>query len=279
MMRKGTKILTVFPATGRDDVMSVPGQAIEGLQPGDLVYAHDGRSYPVVRVIARRYPGIMMGISHVQAPERLWLTADHLVLTARRVRQLGMGGEWFGIPSTHVDFARAMRHQATPPEAHLWKRLRRDALGVTFRRQHQIGPYIADFYCRQAGLVVEVDGKGTHSSEDAQEYDRQRDAYLAALGLRVIRFSASDVNYQTDEVIEAILHATRELVLTDDPEKQWRYASSLIVGDYVYFGVNQQMAAITDIKIEETVDEAYNLNVMGAPSLITEVCTIQTTLN
>jgi len=153
--------------------------------------------------------------------------------------------------------------------------MRGDALGVTYRRQHQIGPYIADFYCRQAGLIIEVDGAGTHSSDDAQEYDRQRDAYLAGLGLRVIRFTASDVSSQTNSVIETILHATRELVLIDAPDKQWRYASSLLLGDQVYSSIHQQPAAITDITIEETVEEVYDLDVAGAPAFLTEVCTIR----
>ena len=283
MTRKGTRVLipptasrelAPSPLAGRAGVGFTPRQAIETLQPRDWVYAHDGQSHPIVLVAMRRYVGKMVRLSHKLSSEPLWLTADHLVLTARRVHQLARNGEWSGIPSTHVDFARTMRHQATPPEAHLWKRLRGNALGVTFRRQHQIGPYIADFYCRQASLLVEVDGVGTHSSEEARDYDRQRDAYLAALGLRVIRFTASDVIYQTNAVIEAILHAVRETVLTDDPEKQWRYASTLIMGDYAYFGVNQQLEAITDITVEETVEEVYNLEVLGAPSFLTEVCAV-----
>ena len=216
----------------------------------------------------------MIGFSREQSSEPLWLTADHLVLTARRVRQLAQDGEWFGIPATHIDFARTMRHQATPPEAHLWKRLRGNILGVTFRRQHQIGPYIADFYCRQAGLIIEVDGVGAHSSDDAKEYDGKRDAYLSALCLRVIRFTASDVFYRTNAVVEAILYATRETVLADDSEKQWRYASSLIVGDLIYSGVKQQSASISTITVEETEEEVYNLEVTGTASFLTEVCTI-----
>jgi very-short-patch-repair endonuclease len=48
----------------------------------------------------------------------------------------------------------------TPPEAALWEHLRAQALGFKFRRQHPIGPYVLDFFCRSAGVAVEVDGAG-----------------------------------------------------------------------------------------------------------------------
>ena len=119
-----------------------------------------------------------------------------------------------------------------------------------------------------------MDGAGTHSSDDAKEYDRQRDAYLAALGLRTIRFTAYDVTYHTNAVVEAILYAARETVLTNDPDKQWRYASSLLLGDSIYFGVEQQSASISNITIEETEEEVYHLDVTPATFILTEVCTI-----
>ena len=256
-----------------------PSQSIEDLQAGDLIYAHTGEQRPIVHKTIRRYSGTMIGISHEQEPATLWLTIDHLVLTARRVQQLSRDGEWSGIPSSHVDFARSMRHQATPPEAHLWQRLRGNQLDVTFRRQHQIGPYIADFYCRQAGLVVEVDGAGTHSSDEARDYDRQRDTYLSALGLRVMRFTASDVFSRIDAVLEAILQATHETVLPDDPEKQWRYAGSLVLGDIVCFGIDRQPVAVASLTIEETVEELYDLKAVGAHSFLTDVCAIHADLH
>jgi hypothetical protein len=83
--------------------------AIEDLRAGDFVYAHDGLPHRVLRTTRRRYAGRMVGIMHAQASEPLWLTEDHLVLSARRVTALSPAGQWSGIPGTHIDFAREMR--------------------------------------------------------------------------------------------------------------------------------------------------------------------------
>src|ERR1700710_773809 len=83
--------------------------------------------------------------------------------------------------------ARQMRQEMTPAEAILWKCLRTDQLGgLHFRRQQVLEGYIVDFYCHTALLVIEVDGE-IHASQ--QDYDGERDAYLTASGMRVLRFS------------------------------------------------------------------------------------------
>ena len=87
------------------------------------------------------------------------------------------------------EFARSLRRKLTRAETILWSRLRRDQIaGYRFRKQHPIGPYIADFACLIAKLVVEVDG-GTHSTDRERAYDRARDAYLRERGWRVCRVS------------------------------------------------------------------------------------------
>ena len=100
--------------------------------------------------------------------------------------------------------ARAMRRDPTPAEELLWWRLRGDELGFHFRRQHPIGPYIADFACLRARLVVETDGD---SHEDPQR-DARRDRWLADRGWRVIRFDDSEVKEHLEEALE---HIWREL--------------------------------------------------------------------
>ena len=102
-----------------------------------------------------------------------------------------------------VSRARALRRSMTGVELLLWSRLRLQQLGGhRFRRQVPIGPYIADFACFQARLLVEIDGP-TH---DAQaQYDRRRTAWLVRRGFRVLRFAADDVLNRLDEVLEAIL--------------------------------------------------------------------------
>ena len=87
---------------------------------------------------------------------------------------------------TQVVRARALRRDDTEAEARLWKALRDRRLGGwKWRRQVPLGPYIVDFYCAEARLVVELDG-GQHAEQVA--YDGHRTAFLECEGLRVIRF-------------------------------------------------------------------------------------------
>jgi len=96
-----------------------------------------------------------------------------------------------------------LRNNATQPEQQLWAVLRGKQLGVKFRRQHGIGHYIVDFYCPECKLVIEVDGD-SHYTDAAQQHDRQRDAYLQQLGLRVLRFTNEEINQNMAGVYEAI---------------------------------------------------------------------------
>jgi len=101
--------------------------------------------------------------------------------------------------------ARRLRTQMTDAEQRLWQHLRaRQMLGFKFRRQHPIGPFIADFACLQAGLVIEVDG-GQHG-ELATE-DARRTRYLNRQGFRVLRFWNHDVLQHTDAALMMILQA------------------------------------------------------------------------
>ena len=104
--------------------------------------------------------------------------------------------------------ARGMRVAPTAVERLLWRHLRGGQLGGHhFRRQQPIGPYIADFYCAAGKVVVEVDG-AVH--EQQAEYDRERDAYLADHGLRVLRFANDDVLHALDHVVMVIRDALAE---------------------------------------------------------------------
>ena len=101
-------------------------------------------------------------------------------------------------------WARALRRRATPAEQKLWERLRNRRLkGLKFRRQHPLGPYIADFYCAAHRLVVELDG-GIH--EQQREEDARRTAYFEAYGYKVLRFR----NEEVEEDIEGVLRRIAE---------------------------------------------------------------------
>jgi very-short-patch-repair endonuclease len=99
---------------------------------------------------------------------------------------------------------RALRGLATDAERLLWRLLRaRRFLGLKFRRQHSIGPYIVDFFCADRRLAVELDG-GQHFTVEGRAYDRRRDEYLAACGVRVFRFANNDLFENSDGVLEAL---------------------------------------------------------------------------
>jgi 5-methyltetrahydrofolate--homocysteine methyltransferase len=102
--------------------------------------------------------------------------------------------------------ARSLRKTMTGPERKLWRELSgRAAGGLRFRRQHPIGPYIADFVCLEKRLVVEVDGE-LHALDDQIEHDRRRTAWLESEGYRVIRFWSNEVMDNIGGVVEAIMH-------------------------------------------------------------------------
>ncbi|WP_426269751.1 endonuclease domain-containing protein [Dyella kyungheensis] len=105
----------------------------------------------------------------------------------------------------NVDRARSLRVDQTDAEQLLWHHLRSRRLqGWKFRRQHEIGRYIADFVCPDAGLIVELDG-GQHGEQVI--YDELRTLELEAMGYRVLRFWNNDVLKNLDGVIEMILEA------------------------------------------------------------------------
>jgi len=100
--------------------------------------------------------------------------------------------------------SKQLRRNMTDTERHIWARLRMKQLnGYQFYRQKPVGDYIVDFYCPRAKLVIEVDG-GQHFSDEMTEYDRIRDEYMSSLGLRVLRFTNTDVLTNIESVLESI---------------------------------------------------------------------------
>ena len=76
-------------------------------------------------------------------------------------------------------------------------------MGVSFVRQRPIGNYIADFYCRERNLVIEIDGS---SHDNKYEYDKERDEYVQKLGIHVLRISDKDVKKDMSNVLIWIKH-------------------------------------------------------------------------
>jgi len=102
--------------------------------------------------------------------------------------------------------SRDFRHPLTPTENKVWQAVRRRQLGFKFRRQHPIDRFIADFYCADAKLVVEIDGD-SHAPPDQADYDAARTRWLEECGYRVIRFTAGQVEEDLAVVVEGIRRA------------------------------------------------------------------------
>jgi very-short-patch-repair endonuclease len=111
--------------------------------------------------------------------------------------------ELFNKASTK-DKRRDLRKRRTEAEEALWQQLRdRNLSGHKFFRQYGIGEYIADFYCPQCNLVIELDGS-RHGTGEGKAYDKSREDYMNSLGIRTVRFSNIDVLQNIEKVLSRI---------------------------------------------------------------------------
>jgi adenine-specific DNA-methyltransferase len=100
---------------------------------------------------------------------------------------------------------RQLRADSTDAERIVWQRLRAGQLnGYKFRRQHEFGGYVLDFFCSSAKLAVELDG-GQHLTDSGLAQDGERTRALEAAGIRVLRFTNTQVLTEVDSVLEAIV--------------------------------------------------------------------------
>ena len=109
-------------------------------------------------------------------------------------------------PQLTIVRAKRLRRRLTLPEVILWTALRGRRLGgARFRRQHPIGPYILDFYCVEARLAVEIDGR-VHEHPDQLAHDRRRTDWLKRREIKVYRIAARDVLGN----LEGVLHSIKQ---------------------------------------------------------------------
>jgi very-short-patch-repair endonuclease len=111
------------------------------------------------------------------------------------------------IDSFRRETARRLRANATNAEVRLWRQLRRlETKGTHFRRQVPIGPYVADFACMAARLVIEIDGSH-HGEEDIKARDDERTRWLESEGYQVIRFWNNDIVQNPAGVLDVVYAA------------------------------------------------------------------------
>jgi very-short-patch-repair endonuclease len=109
-----------------------------------------------------------------------------------------------GAEPSIIKLARENRKHATSAENKLWEFLRKQKImGMKFRRQHPVSKFIADFYCHQAKLIIEIDG-GYHDDQVQEESDQGRQQELEDLGLHVVRFRNDEIEVDVEEVVERI---------------------------------------------------------------------------
>ena len=110
---------------------------------------------------------------------------------------------FYGASPEIFEYAWRLRQKLTPSEAILWDVLKGKQLGVKFRRQHPLNNYIADFYCHEKRLIIEIDG-GYHLESEQKAKDEVRSQDIESFGIKVIRFTNDEVNKNITKVIEKI---------------------------------------------------------------------------
>ncbi|GAA0878990.1 hypothetical protein GCM10009119_19580 [Algoriphagus jejuensis] len=114
------------------------------------------------------------------------------------------GNLFYGASSITHQRARELRQVLTPAERLLWEVLKNRQLGgYKFRRQHPISCYIADFYCHELLLVIELDGE-VHDGIGQQEHDRSRDQVIQEFSIQILRFKNEEVLNELEKVLERI---------------------------------------------------------------------------
>ncbi len=109
---------------------------------------------------------------------------------------------------SNIPFARKLRNTGTDAESKFWQSVRaRQLAGWKFRRQFPYGPYVVDFICLDAKMIVELDG-GQHAEH--LDYDAARTQFLESAGFRVLRFWDHDVLRNLNAVLEQLLYVLAE---------------------------------------------------------------------
>jgi len=109
----------------------------------------------------------------------------------------------YGATMEIFQIAERLRRDMTDTEKIIWNRVCKNQLGVRIRRQHPIWKFIADFYCHEVKLVIEIDG-GIHLRSENKEYDISREIILKEFQIEILRFTNDEVINEPGLVIEKI---------------------------------------------------------------------------
>jgi len=126
------------------------------------------------------------------------------------------GGMFEGASFLLFEKAKDLRKRMTKAEEILWMHLKKGISGYKFRRQHPIATYIADFFCYQLKLMVEVDGS-VHNISEIISNDITRQTDLEKLGSTVIRFTNVEIFEQVDVVLNKISESVNNIIKNKTP--------------------------------------------------------------
>lgn len=126
-------------------------------------------------------------------------------------------GMWKGAPKSSFLKAKELRRNETEAEKLLWDKLKGNQInGLKFRRQHPIQLFIADFYCHQIKLIIEIDGE-YHLTKEQIIKDRERTEILNEMGIEVIRFKNDEVTNRIDLILSQIKIKIEKLKIQISP--------------------------------------------------------------
>jgi very-short-patch-repair endonuclease len=132
------------------------------------------------------------------------ITPDFLWESGINPEGMRFGPNFYPYNPKLKQFSRDLRNHGQLSEALLWKCLKGKKTGYLFLRQRPILNYIADFFCYELKLVIEIDG-ASHFSAEAQKRDAERDRQMQAIGLRIVRVLDSDVRKDPEGVVQGIM--------------------------------------------------------------------------
>lgn len=249
---------------------------VEEIDEGDFLFGLNNQKHQVIHCSSYLYDGPIISIQHSLSEIPDHIQPNSLFLIKRRVQSMSEFGGWSNIPKGHFQRARELRNQMTPPEWQLWQHLSNKQMGVKFRPQHPIGPYITDFYSRKALLVIEIDGRIAHSTPEQIMNDKNRDSWLNSLGLKVIRYSAHDIFTNLDGVLEDIYYQIKECTADEFPQAQWLFSQNITLDDDMYISDQHELSQVTQITKTRRTSQWHKISLINSGSIITHSLILHT---
>ena len=130
-----------------------------------------------------------------------------------------MSNMFYGAIKPILQRAGELRKNPTHEELLLWQHLKANNLGVRFKRQHPISMYIADFYCHELKIVIEIDGS-VHNLKEVKELDMVREGDIKSFGIKVIRFQNSEIRNNIENVINQLKNIIIELKSNEERKEK-----------------------------------------------------------